>query len=240
MARLTTPLILVATITGVFQVYLLDGFNIFTSGHGLLNVLKVLVVALMIWIALMIKVFTQGRLERERELTGKMAWRLRRAVGVEIMVGVVALVLTAWMVPMRPPQASATTNAPVAQYAFREELQNDRFHVVVSLTPGVVGVNAMRIELLEPSRINNFTINLVPQEPGYSGISIDLPIKRRGAVIVPGDGTLNLNVGGVWSIEVTGATTTGELIPLATTITVGESNTSPATTVPSTTTTVAP
>jgi hypothetical protein len=148
-------------------------------------------------------------------------------------------VLTAWMVPMRPPQASASTSAPVVQYAFREELQNDRFHVVVSLTPGVVGVNAMRIELLEPSRINNFTINLVPQEPGYSGISINLPIKRRGAVIVPGDGTLNLNVGGVWSIEVTGATTTGELIPLATTITVDES-TSPSTTVPTTATTVAP
>ena len=108
------------------------------------------------------------------------------------------------------------------------------------MTPGVVGVNAMRIELLEPSRINNFTVNLVPQEPGYSGIAINLPIKRRGAVIVPGDGTLNLNVGGVWSIEVTGATTTGELIPLATTITVTDAGTPSTTTIPTTTTTVAP
>lgn len=240
MAKLTTPLILVATITGVLQVYLLDGFNIFTSGHGLLNVLKVLVVAAMIWIALMIKVFAEGRLQRERELTGKMAWRLRRAVSIEIAFGLLALVLTSWMVPMRPPQASAAPNAPAAQYAFREELQNDRFHVIVSMTPGVVGVNAMRIELLEPSRINNFTVNLVPQEPGYSGIAINLPIKRRGAVIVPGDGTLNLNVGGVWSIEVTGATTTGELIPLATTITVTNAETPSSTTIPATTTTVAP
>lgn len=241
LARLTTPLILVATITGVFQVYLLDGFNIFTSGHGLLNVLKVVVVAVMIWIALMLKVFAQSRLGRETELTGKMAWRLRRAVGVEIMVGIVALVLTAWMVPMRPPQASASNGAPIAQYVFREELRNERFHVVVSMTPGVVGVNAMRVELLEPSKINNFTLNLVPQEPGYSGISINLPIKRRGAVIVPGDGTLNLNVGGVWSVEVTGATTTGELIPLATTITITDTGSSTtSTTVPTTTTTVAP
>jgi len=240
MARLTTPLILVATVSGVFQVYLLDGFNIFTSGHGLLNVMKVLVVALMIWIALMLKVFTQGRLGRERQLSGKMAWRLRRAVGAEIMVGVFALVLTAWMVPMRPPQAGASSSTPATQYAFREELRNDRFHVIVSLTPGVVGVNAMRIELLEPARINNFTLNLVPQEPGYSGISISLPIKRRGAVIVPGDGTLNLIVGGVWSIEVKGATTTGELIPLATTITLADSGSPATTAVPSATTIVAP
>jgi hypothetical protein len=67
-----------------------------------------------------------------------------------------------------------------------------------------------------------------------------MPIKRRGAVIVPGDGTLNLNVPGVWSIEITGATTTGELIPLATTVTVTEAA-APATTVPpDTATTVAP
>jgi hypothetical protein len=44
----------------------------------------------------------------------------------------------------------------------------------------------------------------------------------------------------VWSIEITGATTTGELIPLATTVTVTEAA-APATTVPpDTATTVAP
>ncbi len=241
-ARLTTPLIVAASFTGVVQVYLLDGFSIFTTGHGVLNVFKIIVVAAMVWIALMLKVFTNSRLSRESELSGKMAWRLRRAVSVELVIGIVALALTSWMVPMRPPQANASVSGPTVTYAFREELQNDRFHVIVSLTPATTGTNAMRIELLEPSRINNFFVKLIPQEPGYAGISISMPIKRRGAVIVPGDGTLNLNVPGVWSIEVTGATTTGELIPLATTVTVTESAT-PETTIPAGTTvptTVAP
>ena len=230
-ARLTTPLIVAASFTGVVQVYLLDGFSIFTTGHGLLNVFKVIVVSVMVWIALMLKVFTNSRLSRERELSGKMAWRLRRAVSVELIIGIVALGLTSWMVPMRPPQANASVSTPSVTYAFREELQNDRFRVIVSLTPATTGTNAMRIELLEPSRINNFIVKLIPQEPGYAGISITMPIKRRGAVIVPGDGTLNFNVPGVWSIEITGATTTGELIPLATTVTIIEALT-PATTVP--------
>ena len=241
-ARLTTPLIVAASFTGVVQVYLLDGFSIFTTGHGLLNVFKVIVVSAMVWIALMLKVFTNSRLSRERELSGKMAWRLRRAVSVELIIGIVALGLTSWMVPMRPPQANASVSAPSVTYAFREELQNDRFRVIVSLTPATTGTNAMRIELLEPSRINNFIVKLIPQEPGYAGISITMPIKRRGAVIVPGDGTLNFNVPGVWSIEITGATTTGELIPLATTVTIIEALT-PATTVPAESapaTTVAP
>jgi len=239
-ARLTTPLIVAASFTGVVQVYLLDGFSIFTSGHGLLNVVKIVVVAAMVWIALMLKVFTNSRLSRESELSGKMAWRLRRAVSVELVIGLIALGITSWMVPMRPPQANASVSGPAVTYAFREELQNDRFRVIVSLTPATTGTNAMRIELLEPSRINNFTVKLIPQEPGYAGISISMPIKRRGAVIVPGDGTLNLNVPGVWSIEITGATTTGELIPLATTVTVTEAA-APATTVPpDTATTVAP
>jgi copper transport protein len=241
-ARLTTPLIVAASFTGVVQVYLLDGFSIFTTGHGLLNVFKVIVVSVMVWIALMLKVFTNSRLSRERELSGKMAWRLRRAVSVELIIGVVALGLTSWMVPMRPPQANASVSTPSVTYAFREELQNDRFRVIVSLTPATTGTNAMRIELLEPSRINNFIVKLIPQEPGYAGISITMPIKRRGAVIVPGDGTLNFNVPGVWSIEITGATTTGELIPLATTVTIIEALT-PATTVPTESapaTTVAP
>ena len=221
-SRISVPLIIATGLTGVMQVYLLDGFNIFTTGHGRLNVLKIIVVAAMVWITLMLKSFTVNRLSRETELTNKMAWRLRRAVSTELLIGIVALGLTSWMIPMRPPQASASVSGPSAVYEFREELKNDRFHVILSLTPGTTGVNAMRIELLKPSRINNFTVNLIPQEIGFAGISINVPLKRPGAAIVAGDGSFLLNAPGVWSIEITGATTTGELVPLATTLTVTE------------------
>ena len=230
--RISVSLIVVAIVTGVMQVYLLDSFNIFSTGHGRLNLLKLVVVSGMVWISLMFKNFTITRLSKESELTSKMAWRLRRAVSTELLVGILVLGLTSWMVPMHPPQARASGSGPTVPYAFREDLKNDRFHVIISLTPSTTGVNAMRIELLEPSRINNFVVKLIPSEIGYAGIAINVPLKRRGAAIVMGDGSFTLPVAGVWSIEISGATTTGELIPLATTITVAESAVASTTTLP--------
>ena len=228
--RISTILILVSIGTGVMQVYLLDSFNIFSTGHGRLNLLKLVVVAAMSWISLMFKNFTVTRLSKESELTSKMAWRLRRAVSTELLVGILVLGLTSWMVPMQPAQARASGAQPTVPYAFRQDLKNDRFHVIISLTPSTTGVNAMRIELLEPSRINNFVVKLIPSEIGYAGIAINVPLKRRGAAIVMGDGSFTLPVAGVWSIEISGATTTGELIPLATTINITESAVAPTTT----------
>lgn len=222
-ARLSIPIFIITVFTGIMQVYLLDGLNIFSTGHGRLNLLKILVVATMIWIGLVLRTFIIKRLERESELKSRMAWRLRRAVGVQVVFAVVVLALTSWMVPMNPPQVSASSSVPSVAYLFREELSNDKFRVVISLTPATTGVNAMRIELLQPSRINNFTVNLVPQAVGYAGISIHIPLKRRGAAIVMGDGTFVLSTPGIWSIEITGTTTTGDLVPLGTTITITES-----------------
>ena len=243
-ARLSIPIFVVTVFTGIMQVYLLDGQNIFSIGHGRLNLLKILVVATLVWIGLVMRTFVLNRLAQETELKSKMAWRLRKAVSAQVAFAVIALGLSSWMVPMNPPQVNATSPAPTVAYLFRQELSNDRFSVVISLTPATTGVNAMRIELLQPSRINNFTVNLVPQAIGFSGISIHVPLKRRGAAIVMGDGTFVLNTPGVWSIEITGTTTTGDLIPLGTTITITESTVSSSTTLaptPSdvTTTTVA-
>lgn len=223
-ARLSIPIFVVTVFTGIMQVYLLDGLNIFSTGHGRLNLLKVLVVATMIWIGLVLRTFISHRLARESELKSRMAWRLRRAVGVQIVFAVIALALTSWMLPMNPPQVKAINTVPPVAYLFRQELSNDKFSVIISLTPATTGVNAMRIELLNPSRINNFTVNLVPQAIGYSGIAIHIPLKRRGAAIVLGDGTFVLNTPGIWSIEITGTTTTGDLVPLGTTITVTDSS----------------
>ena len=221
-ARMSTTLMGVAVATGVMQMYVLDGFALFTSGHGRLNILTILVTAAMIWIALMVKVFAQSRLAKAEVLPGKLAWRLRRAVRVELIAGIVVFALTAWAVPMNPPQAKAESARVAVNYAFRQELENDRFKVVLSITPVETGINAMRIELLKPSRISDFTVNLIPQEVGYEGIAIKPGLKRPGAVIIAGDGLFMLKAPGVWSIEITGATTTGELVPLATTITVAE------------------
>ena len=219
-----SPLLIVLTVfTGLVQVYLMDGAAIFTSGHGRLNVLQLVVAALMIWLMLVLRNFAMTRLNREKRLTAKMAWRLRRAVSAEIVVGVMILAITSWAVSMRPAQAVPKRAAPIANYIYKEELKNDRFHVVLSLTPLTTGANAMRVELIEPKRINNFEVRLVPQAEGYAGISLIVPIKYPGAAVAPVDGGLIFPVAGVWNVEVVGTTTTGDLTPLGTTINVVDS-----------------
>ena len=210
----------VTVFTGVLQIYLLDGSSIFTSGHGRISVLKVIFVSVMIFITLVLKTFILGRLSDGDKLTGRMAWRLRRAVSVELVFALVALMFTSWLVATTPPKAKAEVRAPAAMYSFREELKNERFHVVISLTPGVTGTNAMRIELIQPKRINNFAVKLIPQAIGFSGIQINVPLSRPGAAIVAGDGSFILNAPGIWNIEISGTTTTGDLTPLATTLAV--------------------
>ena len=231
-AKISTLLIAMTVFTGLVQVYLMDRAAIFTSAHGRLNVLQLIVAALMIWIMLVLRNFAMTRLNREKRLTAKMAWRLRRAITAEIVVGVLILAITSWAVSMRPPQAVAQRAAPVANYIYREELKNDRFHVVLSLTPLTTGPNALRVELLAPKRINNFEVRLVPQAEGYAGIALIVPIKFPGAAVAPVDGGLVFPVAGVWNVEIVGTTTTGDLTPLGTTVTVTESLIDTQTTVP--------
>jgi putative copper export protein len=222
-ARISGLLIVATVFTGLVQVYLMDGAAIFTSSHGRLNVLQLVVTALMIWIMLLLRNFAGRRLSREKRMSAKMAWRLRRAISTEIVVGILILAATSWAVSMRPPQAVAKRAAPTANYVWREELKNDRFHVVLSLTPLTTGANAMRVELLAPKRINNFEVRLVPRAEGYAGIALIVPIRFAGAAVAPVDGGLVLPVAGVWNVEVVGTTTTGDLTMLGTTINVTES-----------------
>ncbi len=96
----------------------------------------------------------------------------------------------------------------------------------------------MRIELIEPRRINNFAVKMVPQAIGYSGIQINVPLTRPGAAIVAGDGSFILNAPGIWNIEVSGTTTTGDLTPLATTLAVTQAPDAQTTTTLPTATTI--
>ena len=221
--RLSPLLMLVTIVTGLVQVYLTDGAAVFTSGHGRANVLTLVIVAVMVWLMLLVRNFSANRLGRERRLTAQMAWRLRRALTAQVIVGILVLGATSWAASMRPPKAVAKRATPTANYLYREELKNDRFHVILSITPLTTGANAMRVELLEPKRINNFEVRLVPQAEGYAGIALIMPLRFAGAAVAPVDGGLVFPVAGVWNVEIVGTTTTGDLTTLGTTITVTES-----------------
>jgi hypothetical protein len=50
-----------------------------------------------------------------------------------------------------------------------------------------------------------------------------VPIKSPGAAVAPVDGGLVFPVAGPWNVEIVGTTTTGDLTPLGTTLTITES-----------------
>ncbi|MFM7081995.1 MAG: hypothetical protein ACKOYI_08575, partial [Actinomycetota bacterium] len=55
------------------------------------------------------------------------------------------------------------------------------------------------------------------------GINLIVPLRHAGAAVAPVDGGLTFPVPGVWNVEIVGTTTTGDLTPLGTTITVVDS-----------------
>lgn len=75
--RISVVAIIVTIVTGFGQMLRLDGGNLFNSGHGRVVVLKVVLVAAMVFIGISARQFAQRRLARTHELTVPMADRLK-------------------------------------------------------------------------------------------------------------------------------------------------------------------
>jgi hypothetical protein len=146
---------------------------------------------------------------------------------------------------MRPPYVLQVDKGPRIDYAIVQDLEGkDNFRVRVSITPGNIGANRVLIELFGPSRIQKFTVKFTPENPNYSGFTINVPITRPGAALVAEDAGLLLRAPGNWKMEINGVTTIGALTTLTsqfviadgvTVITTPKQGLSATTTVPATT-----
>jgi putative copper export protein len=228
--RIATKAIPIAIATGIFATYRFDGASLFTSQHGRLVLVKILVVAFMAYATFVTRTFVLTRMRNANSLNGRAASHLRRAVGTEATAGVVVLGLTAWMMATTPIHYMPSVKDDGPVYAFSEMLENDRFSVRFSVSPAVAGQNQVLIELFEPRRIQEFTVRMTPKAPGYDGYLVNVPLTRRGAAVLGQAGDFSLYAPGEWTIELNGTTTTGDLEPLATTLTLVD---------PATTTTIA-
>lgn len=218
-ARIATRAMPLAIVTGIVATYRFDGFSLFTSQHGRLVTLKIIVVGFMSYATWLTRQFVLTRMHRVPALDDRLAAHLRRAVGTEATAGVVVLALTSWMMATTPIHyyEEARDNGP--RYAFSEELENDRFRVRFSVSPATTGQNQLLIELFEPRRIQEFTVRMTPKAPGYDGYLITVPLTRRGAALLGDTGNFTLAAPGEWSVEISGTTTTGDLEPLSTAFT---------------------
>lgn len=209
-------------VTGVFATYRFDGFSLFTSQHGRLVLLKILVVGFMTYATWVTRQFVLTRMQRAPGLNERLAAHLRRAVGVEATAGVVVLGLTSWMMATTPIHYYEAVREERPRYAFSQELSNDRFRLRFSVSPAIVGQNQILIELFEPRRIQEFTVRMTPKAPGYDGYLINVPLTRRGAALLGETGNFTLAAPGEWTVEISGTTTTGDLDPLSTAFTLSD------------------
>ena len=246
-SRLAPRAIAVVVFTGIVSTYRYDGFALLSNAHGRILLLKIAAVGFMTYAMFTSRFFIESRLARASTLEMRPAAHLRRAVGSQATAGVAVLGLTAWMMSTTPVyfDTKPVSGGPV--YAYVQDLRNDRVHVRFSVSPATLGPNQVLIELFEPQRIQEFTIRMTPKADGYDGYIIRVPLTRRGAALLGANGEFPLKAPGDWTIEINGTSTTGDLAPLAATLTIGNPATTttvtsiaPVRTVTTTTTPLAP
>ena len=209
--RLSTVAILLAVGTGVVQMVLLDGGSLFGSSHGRVVLLKTLVVAFMVFVAMSARQYVNAKLPRANEMTIPTADRLRRAFGAEAAAGLVVLALSAWLVSLAPPNIDTSESVSYAIELQVESPEAD-LDVIVKFTTDVVGLSGMWVEVDAPeSDLSGLEVVMTPPANDTIGsITQPVPLTGPGVGVVPaGEQGIPLTVAGDWTLVVNAVTANG-------------------------------
>ena len=210
-ARLSDLAIAATIATGIAQMILLDGGDLFGTAHGRVILLKTVVVAVMIFIAVSARQFVNQRLARANEMTVPMADRLRRAFGVEAAAGVIVLAMSAWLLSLTPANVSA---GPNIAYAITMEVDAPEAELVVTvqLTNDRVGLSGLSVDVDEPDEgLSGLEVVFTaPANDTIGTITQPVPLTGAGVAVLPeGEQGLPLTVAGDWTMVVNAVTPTG-------------------------------
>ena len=186
-ARISTPALAVTIFTGFIQMYRLDWGEIFTSSHGRVLFLKSIAVGAMVFLGVAARQFIKERVARVDAMTGQLAVRLRRAVGIEAMCGVVVLALTAWMLSLSPSQRSRPRPTTPRASTATLQITNDVADVTVRFS-AVVGPNAVRVEVDKPETgIAGLAVDFSPPAgTTVAGVTLNVPLTEAGVAVLAG------------------------------------------------------
>ncbi len=208
--RISNVAIIVTVVTGLVQTVRLDGDDLFGSSHGRVLLLKTLLVAIMLFIAIKARQLVNERLTRADEMSVPMADRLRRAFGTEAAIGIVAVVLSAWLFALTPPNVDSGSSISYAIERQIEVPQAD-LNVTVKLTqdtPGLVGLE-VDVDAPESGMSGLEVVFTAPPNDEIGTITQPVPLSGRGvAVRLAADG-LPLTAPGDWTVSVNAITETG-------------------------------
>ena len=233
-ARISTPAIVVTIVTGFVQMLRLDGGGLFQSGHGLLVVLKTVVVAAMIFVALHARQFVTRRLNRAQQMSVALSSRLRRAFGAEAAIGVVTLALSAWLLGFTPPNVDPASSVGYEVTQTHVDA-GEVIEVVVRFTDDTIGDIGMQVEVVEPAEgLTGLDVVLrAPDNPTLVGYRQTIPITAPGFAVRDESVGFPITVPGDWVVTVEATTTSGVIAGLPQTFRVldadGTAVTSPVT-----------
>jgi copper transport protein len=221
--RLSGPAILVTVATGVVQMLVLVGGALFSSNHGRVLLLKTLVVAVMVFLAMSARQVVSQRLARATEMSVANADRFRRTFGAEAGIGVLVLALSGWLLALTPANVDP---AGSIRYAVTRPFVDPTsgLDLEVSVTPARVGPNGIEVRVNAPAEgITNLVVTFLPPEgAAVPGIEQPIPLVTAGTAVLRQEVGIPLLAPGTWTIQVSGTTTTGSLTAATSTFPVAD------------------
>lgn len=202
-ARWIRVFVMVAVISGLISLYSLDGGSVLTSRHGRLIVFKAVGVAAMVYLGVALRQYIARNVAKRREINGRTAGKLRRAVLAEAGFGVFVLIVTSWAVATLPPNVDPP-GTDKTNYAFVGERSGGAFDVQVKVTPAVVGANAVRIDVFSPeSGLTDLTVQFNPPTNTTASVTLNVPLDGVGAARLPMKEGVPFGAPGLWTVIVT-------------------------------------
>lgn len=233
-ARWIRVFVAAAVVSGLLHLYNLDGGAVLSSRHGRLVVLKAFGVAAMVYLGVALRQYIARNVANRREVTGRVANKLRRAVMAEAGLGVFVLIVTSWAVATLPPNVDPP-GTDKTNYAFVGERSGGAFDVQLKITPAVVGPNAVRIDVHSPDTgLTDLTVQFNPPTNTTASVTLNVPLDGAGAARLPMKEGVPFGTPGLWTVIVTANGPDGPLPSVTYTVSVmsGSGDTS-ETTVPS-------
>ncbi len=201
-SRLSGPVIVLAIASGVVQLIHLDGGALLSSRHGRLILFKACGVAAMFYIGGATRQYIARNLTRRRQLTSKVATKLRSAVAYELFIGIFVLVVTAWSVATLPANV-APPGADRLSYVFVGDRSGGVFDVQVRITPAKVGFNAVRIDVFTPEEgLTDLKVEFTPPTPNSASVTLDVPLGGSGGALLPLAEGIPFGEPGLWTVRV--------------------------------------
>jgi len=214
--RLSTPAMLLTVISGAVQLYRLDRGHLLDTTHGRLLLLKVVPVVGMVFVGVATRQFVHARLTRAESLSAPIAGKLRRAVGMEALIGVVVLAITSWMLSTQPANLADAGSTGDFSYVLPLKDPTNKLDATIYVTPAKLGKNAVLVVIDKPvTGISNFTVRFDP--PPNAAVSpvvitiIEFPVGVTGWYLPITDG-IPLPAAGQWTVTLTVTSADGTFV----------------------------